>query len=134
MIVTNQFPKGTSKPITENFALDEFDCNCALETCHFTIIHPLVIKKVQELRKLLGVPLHLSSAFRCMPYNTSKAVGGSIKSKHPMGWAVDIVCPKDVPFQQFAEACKAVFKYTIEYEDKNFVHCDIRVLLKRSWY
>jgi hypothetical protein len=43
---------------------------------------------LEEVRKLVGSPIHVSSAYRSPAVN--KAVGGSIKSAHMHGLAADI--------------------------------------------
>ena len=125
--IVNAYPKGITKSLSENFSVHEFDCSCTSERCHYTLIHDTVIRRLQQLRNALGVSLHLTSAFRCMMHNM--AVGGSKTSKHTLGFAVDIACPKGIDFDVFAKACKTAFGFTIEYKDKNFVHCDIRNIL-----
>jgi len=46
---------------------------------------------LEEVRSLLGAPLEISSAYRCVALN--EAVGGARASHHVQGWAADIACP-----------------------------------------
>ena len=54
-------------------------------------IEELVSKFLQPLRTALGLPVDVSSGYRCLRLNT--AVGGSSTSAHPLGYAADITCP-----------------------------------------
>lgn len=45
----------------------------------------------QPARDLLGVPIHISSGFRCDKLN--RAVGGSRTSAHSVGFAIDFTAP-----------------------------------------
>jgi hypothetical protein len=46
---------------------------------------------LEALQAFLGVPLEISSGYRCTALN--QAVGGSSTSQHMQGLAVDIACP-----------------------------------------
>lgn len=46
---------------------------------------------MEQVRALLGHPITITSAYRSAALNT--AVGGSAKSAHVEGWAVDFKCP-----------------------------------------
>ena len=47
---------------------------------------------LEQIRSLLGYPIHVNSGFRCVELN--KAVGGVPDSAHLSGFAADIVCPQ----------------------------------------
>ena len=47
---------------------------------------------LEQIRSLLGYPIHVNSGFRCVELN--KAVGGVPDSAHVSGFAADIVCPQ----------------------------------------
>jgi len=46
---------------------------------------------MQEIRDLLGKPIKINSAYRCLELN--RAVGSSDSSQHLQGLACDFVCP-----------------------------------------
>jgi len=46
--------------------------------------------KLNRARDLAGVPFVVNSAYRCKEYN--RAVGGSERSAHTKGYAMDIKC------------------------------------------
>ena len=48
------------------------------------------MSKLIELRKKLGQPMVISSGYRTLEYN--ERIGGSSKSAHILGKAVDVVC------------------------------------------
>ncbi len=60
---------------------------------------------MEEVRELLGHPIHINSAYRSPAVN--KAVGSkSKKSQHIEGRAVDFICPKFGTPRQIVEAIK----------------------------
>lgn len=72
--------------LTENFNLQEFECTHP-DHRHVKIDENLV-HKLQKLRDMLGVPLRINSAYRCIERN--KQVGGATNSQHMYGKAVDV--------------------------------------------
>ena len=46
-----------------------------------------LVEKLQRIRDVLGVPLKITSGYRCIVHNASKAVGASRTSKHLYGFA-----------------------------------------------
>lgn len=48
-------------------------------------------KKLDEVRRLLGRPVYISSGYRSLALN--KAIGGSRTSSHTAGLAADFSCP-----------------------------------------
>jgi uncharacterized protein YcbK (DUF882 family) len=98
--------------IAPNFKLYEFECN---DGNNEVKIDPLLIALVQTLRLRLGVPLVINSAYRTVEYN--KKIGGSPKSQHILGKAVDIAIPKGYTIDGVAEEAskigfKGIGKYT----------------------
>ena len=67
--------------------------------------------KLDEVRKLLGKPIYVSSGYRCPEVNT--AVGGSKTSTHLTGEAFDFVCPE---FGTVKEVFDAIRKSTLRYD------------------
>ena len=66
---------------------------------------------LEEVRALLGQPLHINSAYRGPKVNS--AVGGSKNSAHMRGYAADFVCPG---FGTPQEICHAIMDSTIQYD------------------
>jgi uncharacterized protein YcbK (DUF882 family) len=118
-----------NKQVSESFHLREFACSCC------GLYAPLRVELVlalQELRDLVGKPIHINSGVRCASHNT--AVGGSKKSQHLEGRAVDIVVGGMSP-KELANYAKQVHSFQNGgigvYEDKGFVHVDVRGKLAR---
>ncbi len=68
--------------------------------------------QLERVRTLLGnVPIHVSSGFRSAALN--KAVGGSRKSAHMLGLAIDFTAPN---FGTVLQTAKAVAQSDIEFD------------------
>ena len=65
---------------------------------------------LEEVRKLLGRPIIVNSAYRSLEVN--KAVGGKPTSQHVLGCAADIRVPGMTP----NDVVKAILKSNIEYD------------------
>ena len=66
---------------------------------------------LEEIRSLLGQPIHINSAYRGPKVNS--AVGGSKNSAHMAGYAADFVCPA---FGTPQDICHAIMGSTIAYD------------------
>lgn len=64
---------------------------------------------LEKIRTLLGFPLKISSAFRCMELN--RKIGGSVNSAHMDGLAADFTCEK---FGKPIDVVKALHKSGIK--------------------
>jgi uncharacterized protein YcbK (DUF882 family) len=116
-----RFTKGSSELVTDNFKAKEFDCKCLNTSCQGTFISSELAYRLDQLRKVIGKPLRLNSAYRCTEHNHS--IGGAKTSWHMVGCAVDIACPHGVSFKIFESFVRAIgFTEIIVYEDKNFIH------------
>ena len=67
--------------------------------------------KMDEVRKLLGKPIYVSSGFRNPVVN--EAVGGSDTSSHLTGQAIDFTCPE---FGTVEEVFDAIRKSSLRYD------------------
>ena len=70
-----------------------------LESLKFTA------SQLDRVRALLGVPVLVSSGFRCQEVNT--AIGGAKNSQHTLGQAVDFTAPSFGTPEQVARAIQA---------------------------
>ena len=92
-------------------------------------LHPEAMDKLQALRKRLGKPLILRSAYRSPEHN--RAVGGAPRSKHMEGTAFDIAMANHDPVA-FEAAARAVgFLGFGFYPRSGFMHIDLGPA--RSW-
>ena len=74
---------------TKNFKVSEFACKCG---CGHNPIDQRVINMCQAIRDEVGVPVRINSGCRCTAHNAN--VGGVKNSKHILGLAADLSCPK----------------------------------------
>lgn len=90
-----------------------------------TLIELIVM--FERIRFVVNEPLIINSAYRTASWN--KKVGGSPRSQHLLGKALDIRPPKNVSAALFYELLKERHKeFGIRGlgKYKDFVHCDIR--------
>ena len=75
--------------LSEHFERWEFACPCG---CGKDTVDAELIKVLEDLRaRLGGHKITVSSGCRCVLWNATKEVGGSVGSKHIVGKAADIV-------------------------------------------
>lgn len=80
--------KGEKTRLTRNFMSNEFDCKCTRDDCKDTKVDTQLLVLLEQVRTCLGVPIKLTSAYRCSAHNA--AVGGAGGSEHVNGSAADI--------------------------------------------
>ena len=111
----------------------EVACKCRHRNCVTTLLDHRVNGAFYKLRHILGLPLHVTSGYRCELHNQD--VGGSLNSYHTQGKALDIVFnPKlkgsvgyNYTLNYFIDCAKeAGFTFYKHYPEKNFIHLDIR--------
>ena len=98
----------------------EFACPC----CGEIEISPLLIAKLDVLRRLYGHPIHISSGYRCEAHH--REIGGVIDSQHVEGNASDIWVDGD--YEKFHQLVlrSNFFDAVGSYPSQEFVHVDIR--------
>ena len=89
-------------------------------------INPTLISKLQKLRDLIGKSININSGCRCLTYNRSSYVPGSVDtSSHTGGFAADLRIPEDMTLTEFYEAVKiSGLFFRIGLYD-GFIHVDI---------
>ena len=113
--------------ISPHFKLSEFACPC----CNRVMLHPKLLVKLIELRKVLERPVYINSGYRCSRYNDQ--IGGIINSYHCIGLAADIKV-KDINLIELLEICENIdFNGIGFYEKKNFLHLDVRPTKRSRW-
>ena len=80
------FQRGDKTALTKNFTKSEFECPCG---CGQQSVDTELAEKLQFIRDKVNHPLKITSGYRCIKHNASKAVGGSPNSKHRYGMAAD---------------------------------------------
>lgn len=102
--------------VRPNFSFDELKCR----RTGLLVRNEDALDALQALRDLLGVPLHVVSAYRSPAHN--RAVGGAPASLHMEGRAFDLRWPDMPPLKFLSAAHVAGFKGLGVYH--NFVHLD----------
>ena len=113
--------------IAPHFNLSEFACPC----CRRIMLHPLLLEKLEKLRKIIEKPIHITSGYRCSRYN--QKVGGVANSYHCIGLAADIKV-KDINLIELLGCAEEIdFAGIGFYEKKNFLHLDVRPTKRARW-
>lgn len=99
------------------FKLDEFDCPC----CGKNWINPALIKTLDQVREELGLPIKITSGYRCKDHN--KAVGGVAGSQHVLGEAADLFCSA---MEELYRILPKYFQSIGDGRSKGFIHVDRR--------
>lgn len=81
---------------TPNFSKREMACKCGCTTPVGVAVNlAKLARALEELRALAGLPLTITSGYRCPAHN--KRIGGAKMSQHTLGIAADIVSKKLTP-------------------------------------
>ncbi|MCG8514575.1 MAG: D-Ala-D-Ala carboxypeptidase family metallohydrolase [Halanaerobiales bacterium] len=105
--------------ISKDFLLSEFHS----PDTHTVKLDPRLIKLNQVFRDRVGVPYTPNSAYRTPEHN--KRVGGSPKSQHLAGKAIDIPLLKGYTIDEMANIAEEIgFDGIGKYE--TFIHLDVR--------
>ena len=108
-----------------NFERWEFECSCG---CGQALMRAETLDMVQNIRSLLGEPLHITSGYRCPSYNSSISSTGR-NGPHTLGLAVDIGCYGDKAHRVLVEALEQeVPRIGVKQKgphNKRFVHLDL---------
>lgn len=105
------------------FTIDEFRCHhCG----HLPEngMNPVLLEKLDALRESVGLPIVVSSGYRCPEHNAD--VGGVWNSQHVKGNAADIYCP-GLSVDTLADSAAILgFDGIGRYYRAEFVHLDCR--------
>lgn len=112
--------------VSKYFKREETECHCG---CGGNIVNPLLLKKLDELREMIGGPLELSCAYRCEKHNAE--IPGSVpNSQHVLGNAADVLVPDfdhcNTVDQLAWYAERVGFDGIGMYFEDEFVHVDVR--------
>jgi uncharacterized protein YcbK (DUF882 family) len=105
--------------LSAHFSLDEFRCSC---DCNQVIVVPALIEVLEDLREFSGVPIQITSGYRCAKHNA--AVGGKPNSAHLTGEAADFWVSGDKDRFKFLEAFFIYGGLRIGI-GKDFLHVDV---------
>lgn len=109
----------------EHFKLKEFACSC----CGKAKMDSVFLEKIDEARRLAGIPFKINSGYRCPKHNTEV---GSTSKNHTSGKAADIAANNSQTRLKIVSALlKAGFKRIGI--SKTFIHADTMDSLDSMW-
>lgn len=116
--------------LSEHFSASEFACKCSLRGlrqadgyCGGKVwVAPELVRKLEDLRSVIGKPILITSGCRCERYN--RYVGGAASSQHLLGAAADITVSGMAPNEVAKAADKLHFGGIGRYN--TFTHVDVR--------
>jgi uncharacterized protein YcbK (DUF882 family) len=116
-------------PLTTNFNKSEFECNCGCKMPDDVFLQvQKLANQLQYIRDFIGLPIHLTNAYRCASHN--EAVGGVPSSQHILGKAADLKVNDSNP-EAIYKVIDTLAKYGHVLQGgiglyDTFVHYDIR--------
>ena len=125
--------------LTEHFSLDELTFSPEAvrkgldNTPSQAVIENLKMTayNMEKVRDLLGKPIHVNSGFRSPAVNV--AVGGTLKSAHIEGHAVDFICPA---FGTPRDICRVIMGSNLKYDkliyEGTWVHISFAPSMRRE--
>ena len=114
--------------LSENFSKLEIMCPCS---CGADKISPVLIKKLQKVRDIIGRPVIITSGVRCEFYNASLKYSSMNSSHIPdsygLGQAVDISCTTSKHRYELVQVAQKFFNRIVISEGSygEFVHLDV---------
>jgi uncharacterized protein YcbK (DUF882 family) len=106
--------------LSKYFNLKEFECPC----CHQVKLSHKLFMQLVFLRNDIGLPLIITSGFRCDRYN--EKVGGVKGSYHKMGMAADVTIQNGKLTELYFLAKELKFTGIGLYPKRYFLHLDVR--------
>lgn len=112
--------------LSEHFDSSEFACHCGCDGLNNgTDINPRLVQVLEKMRQRCGLPLVITSGYRCPTHNAS--VGGVYNSQHVQGNAADVLVPKGMSVDSLANLAEEAGADGIgRYYGDGFVHVDVR--------
>lgn len=110
-----------NRSITENFDYSEFTCSCCMGL-RLTQRFYLHVEKLQIIRRELGIPVYVTSGYRCWDHNA--AIGGATKSEH-LEFASDVF-PEDMKLLDKMYRIAKELQFTGIGRYDTFIHLDFR--------
>lgn len=116
------------------FSTKEFQCKCRNKDCVEQQVEIDLINKLDDLREELGLPITVTSGFRCRKHQVKIRASGISTvvawktSSHEEGGAADITCSD---MKKLKKLAPKYFKAIGLAED--FIHVDLRADKTRRW-
>lgn len=126
------YPRNSTEQISKHFKAHEFDCPCG---CHDTQLDSDLLEKADALRDRCGIPLQITSGYRCEKYQEELKLKGYETAKgisqHQIGRAFD--CKAQGLTGLELEAYARSVGFMAVGVGKAFIHCDLRDARERRW-
>ena len=133
MIKWNKNDKFTPTSPSEWFSLHEFECKGC--TCNDQLIDSELVIKLDRIREKIGVPIIITSGYRCEKKQGSLREQGKETaigvSQHELGKAIDLTVKDKNLMPELLELCKQEFKAIGK--SALFIHVDLRIDKERFW-
>ena len=118
---------------SKHFRAKEFECQCGV--CARQVMDDKLIAMLDEVRELVGLPIKVTSGFRCANRQDALRKQGlettAGKSSHENGMAADLACADMAALEK---ACLEVFADRSVGIARTFIHVDTRQGVKpRRW-
>lgn len=126
-----KWQKGTRIKLSDHFSTHEFED----PTDNVQQISKLLVDKLEAIRKVLKVPMKVTSGYRSPAYQENLRKRGfpttpkGKVSQHELGRAVDIICSKRAELLEYASQ-----QFMAIGVGKTFIHMDLRDDKKRRWF
>jgi uncharacterized protein YcbK (DUF882 family) len=108
--------------LSKHFDTVEFEC----PHCRKVVTDPRLISGLQRLRDMAGVPIFVTSSYRCSEHN--RAIKGATRSYHLSGQAADIVIAglNVLEMYRLAVQIPEFENGGVGLYDGEFIHVDVR--------
>ena len=119
--------------ISKHFSRREFACKGQGCCGGSAPLDGRLITALEEFRSKVGIPIHVSSGFRCLTHN--RRIGSADSSQHPRGYAADIVRIPGISIEEMAKAAESIeaFRQGGIGRYRNFLHLDVRQGTPARW-
>ncbi len=115
------FHKSYPEKISKHLTTKEFGCKCH-SLCDANLINTRLVGAYEATRAEFGMPIMVTSGFRCTYYN--QKIGGVERSKHTRGLAIDITHRE---LELLEKIARKHFDKVLLYKDKSFLHASMNV-------
>lgn len=125
--------------LTQHFSLEELTFSSTAQRLNIdntpdlgTVAHlTRLAMGLEQIRALLGVPMHIDSGYRCPSLN--KAVGGVANSAHLDGYAADFIAPDyGTPLQIARAIAGSGIPFDQVIQEGSWVHISFDPRLRRN--
>jgi uncharacterized protein YcbK (DUF882 family) len=127
--------KDETGELSKHFKLQEFTCHCDFDDCIEQMLEVALLDKLELLRGNAGVPITVTSAYRCQRYQQKLSETPGIEtakgiSSHEIGQAVDVKC-KSLNMHELVVKAEPFFDNIGV--GLSFLHLDVREGGPRRW-